>query len=72
VVTEETGEFDPNTVSAELLRGYRIGNRVIRHSMVKVATAPAINENVEHDGDVTEEELVEQGAGNDVQDPEQD
>jgi molecular chaperone GrpE len=73
VVTEETGEFDPNTVSAELLRGYRIGNRVIRHSMVKVATAPlAIDENAAHDGDVTEEEFVEPGAGNDVQIPEQD
>jgi hypothetical protein len=40
VATEESNEFDPNTVSAELLRGYRIGNRVIRHSMVKVATSP--------------------------------
>ena len=40
VSTEESSEFDPNTVSAELLRGYRIGNRVIRHSMVKVAKSP--------------------------------
>ncbi|HVF30199.1 MAG TPA: nucleotide exchange factor GrpE [Pyrinomonadaceae bacterium] len=40
VATEESEEFDPNTVSAELLRGYRIGDRVIRHSMVKVAKAP--------------------------------
>jgi molecular chaperone GrpE len=38
VVTEESDEFDPNVVSAELLRGYRLGERVIRHSMVKVAT----------------------------------
>ena len=29
----------PNTISEEMLRGYRMGNRVIRHSMVKV-TAP--------------------------------
>ena len=28
--------MDPNTISAELLRGYRIGERVIRHSMVRV------------------------------------
>ena len=28
--------FAPNTVCEELLRGYRIGDRVIRHSMVKV------------------------------------
>ena len=39
VATEESNELDPNTISAELLRGYRIGDRVIRHSMVKVVTA---------------------------------
>lgn len=39
VATEESGEFDANTVSAELLRGYRIGERVLRHSMVKVVKA---------------------------------
>ena len=37
VAVEESAEFEPNTISAELLRGYRIGDRVIRHSMVKVA-----------------------------------
>ncbi|MCU1289349.1 MAG: grpE [Acidobacteria bacterium] len=39
VAIEETGNFPPNTISTELLRGYRIGNRVIRPSMVKVAAA---------------------------------
>ncbi len=39
VATEETEEFEPNSISAELLRGYRIGDRVIRHSMVRVAKA---------------------------------
>lgn len=39
-VTEQTNEFPPNTVSAELLRGYKMGDLVIRHSMVKVAVAP--------------------------------
>jgi molecular chaperone GrpE len=39
VATEPSAEFEPNTISTELLRGYRIGDRVIRHSMVKVATA---------------------------------
>lgn len=39
VATEETSDMPHNTVSAEMLRGYRIGNRVIRHSMVKVATS---------------------------------
>ena len=37
VAIEETENFPPQTVSAELLRGYRIGNRVIRPSMVKVS-----------------------------------
>jgi molecular chaperone GrpE len=37
VATEVRDDMPPNTVCAELLRGYRIGNRVIRHSMVKVA-----------------------------------
>ena len=39
VATESSNEFEPNTVSAELRRGYRIGDRVIRHSMVKVTKA---------------------------------
>ena len=37
VATEETDEFPANTICAELLRGYCIGDKVIRHSMVKVA-----------------------------------
>ena len=40
VATEPSDDFAPNTISTELVRGYRIGDRVIRHSMVKVATAP--------------------------------
>jgi len=35
--TEETDDFPPNTISGELLKGYRIGDRVIRHSIVRVA-----------------------------------
>jgi len=35
--TDETDELEPNTISAELVKGYRIGDRVIRHSMVRVA-----------------------------------
>lgn len=34
---EETDEFPPNTVTAEFLRGYRIGDKVVRASMVKVS-----------------------------------
>jgi molecular chaperone GrpE len=35
--TEETDEFPPNAISGELLKGYRMGDRVIRHSIVRVA-----------------------------------
>ena len=38
VAAETSGEYAANTISAELLRGYRIGERVIRASMVKVVT----------------------------------
>ena len=41
VAVEERTDIAPNTILDEMLRGYRIGNRVIRHSMVKVTTAPA-------------------------------
>jgi molecular chaperone GrpE (heat shock protein) len=39
VATENTNDYPPNTVCQELLRGYRMGNRVIRHSMVKVSAS---------------------------------
>jgi molecular chaperone GrpE len=39
VATEETDEFPSNTVIDELLRGYLLGEKVIRPSMVKVSTA---------------------------------
>jgi len=40
-VAIETCEGTPsNIVLEEMLRGYRIGNRVIRHSMVKVTSSP--------------------------------
>ena len=37
VAMEETNEVPPDIITAELLRGYRIGDRVIRPSMVKVS-----------------------------------
>lgn len=40
VATEVRPEMPANTVTEELLRGYRIGNKVIRHSMVKVNMLP--------------------------------
>lgn len=40
VATDESEEFPDNVISGELLKGYRIGDRVIRHSMVRVAKSP--------------------------------
>lgn len=37
VATEENENFPPHTITAELRRGYRIDDQVIRHSMVKVS-----------------------------------
>lgn len=34
---EETDEFPPNTVCGEILKGYRLGDRVVRHSIVRVS-----------------------------------
>lgn len=37
VATENSQDFPPKTVIAEMLRGYRLGTRVIRPTMVKVS-----------------------------------
>ena len=37
VATDESGEYPQNTITGEILTGYIAGERVIRHSMVKVA-----------------------------------
>jgi molecular chaperone GrpE len=37
VVTESTNEFEPDTVIQEMARGYRIGDKLVRPAMVKVA-----------------------------------
>jgi molecular chaperone GrpE len=37
VATDESGEYPTNTICDEILRGYIAGDRVIRHSLVKVA-----------------------------------
>lgn len=41
VATEESDEYPPNTICGELLRGYMAGDKVIRHSLVKVSQANA-------------------------------
>ena len=37
VVTEPTDEYEPDTVVQEIVRGYRMGDKLIRPSLVKVA-----------------------------------
>src|SRR6267378_4392271 len=37
VVTEATDEYEPDTVMQELVAGYRLGDKLIRPSLVKVA-----------------------------------
>jgi molecular chaperone GrpE len=37
VVTEPTDEYEPDTVMQEIVRGYRLGDKLIRPSLVKVA-----------------------------------
>jgi molecular chaperone GrpE len=38
VVTEETDAHEPDTVTQEMQRGYRLGDKLLRPAMVKVAT----------------------------------
>jgi molecular chaperone GrpE len=40
VMREATDEYAEGTVVEELMRGYMLGERILRHSMVKVAVAP--------------------------------
>ncbi|NJN49571.1 MAG: nucleotide exchange factor GrpE [Alkalinema sp. RL_2_19] len=49
VMREPTAEHPEGTVIEELMRGYVIGDRVLRHAMVKVATPP------EEDGETAAE-----------------
>lgn len=37
VVSEPTDEYEPDTVMQEIIRGYRLGDKLIRPSLVKVA-----------------------------------
>jgi molecular chaperone GrpE len=46
VAAEDRDDLPPNTISDEMLRGYKIGNRVIRHSMVRVTTSSAVRKPV--------------------------
>ncbi len=43
VVTEATDEYEPDTVIQELVRGYRLGDKLLRPAMVKVSTGTGGN-----------------------------
>jgi len=47
VMRQPTNEQPEGTVLEELVRGYFLGDRVLRHALVKVATAPDPEENSE-------------------------
>ena len=38
VVTEATDDYEPDTVMQEIVTGYRLGDKLIRPALVKVAT----------------------------------
>ncbi len=60
VATEESGNYPLNTVTGELLRGYRIGDKIIRAAMVRVSTGvrPKVeNSSPESNSDLTENVL---------------
>lgn len=44
VVTEPTRDYEPDTVIQEIVRGYRLGDKLLRPAMVKVATEPSGDE----------------------------
>jgi molecular chaperone GrpE len=67
---EESDEFEPNTISAEILKGYRIGDRVIRHSIVRVAKAkaepgetPVLEKMISQESDDSEQPASEDPSG---------
>ena len=61
VAVEENSAAPPNTITGEMLRGYRIGNRVIRHSMVKVTTGLSTAKNKTAKGRFEEDAETSEG-----------
>lgn len=47
VAAEPSDKFPPNTIIEEVMRGYRMGDRLIRAAMVKVSTSAENNSNGE-------------------------
>lgn len=53
VMREASDTYPEGTVIEELMRGYLIGERVLRHAMVKVATAPESSGSPETDSEAS-------------------
>lgn len=54
VATEKNEALAPNTVTAEFLRGYRLGEKVIRHAMVQVSAGGSVNSSSEKNAESEE------------------
>lgn len=52
MLREATAEYGDGTVIEQLVRGYMIGDRVLRHAMVKVAAAPEGETNPSTEGNI--------------------
>lgn len=66
VAIDEDSDQPANTITAELLRGFRIGDNVIRHSMVKVAQGAVSKPNEGTGGDRPEAGADGPGIGGDA------
>lgn len=55
VMRQPSDEYPEGTVLEELVRGYFLGDRILRHAMVKVASAPEPVANSEEDSTTTTE-----------------
>ncbi|MEM9541825.1 MAG: nucleotide exchange factor GrpE [Cyanobacteria bacterium P01_E01_bin.42] len=52
MLREQTAEYPDGTVIEQLVRGYTIGDRILRHAMVKVAAAPEEETNPSTEGNI--------------------
>lgn len=51
VMREPTAEYDEGVIIEDLMRGYLLGDRVLRHAMVKVAAVPEPSESTKSSDD---------------------
>lgn len=68
VAIEESADLPPNTVSEVLLRGYKTGTHVIRHSMVKVTKSAGVDGNrddLAEQSDLEKEEFLRMAEAED-------